>query len=199
MVNRLSFIRRTAALLSAVSIVAVPVPGTSASIGLFSSADCNSCNLGVLPGGMATFYIRALTEGIGPETGFTGAGLRVTGLPSGWSTLSVPNPQATLSAGDPFSPGGARIAFSSHIAGTCIDLYTVSLTINTSANEATLRVEGVASPWNPTLICPFIVPGCSPCDFVICVDGGRFFVNSGLDCDVSSKSAIWTHIKALYR
>ena len=181
------------------SILVVAAPLFSASIGLFSTPDCSSCNLVVPPGGTSTFYVRALTDGIAPDLSMTGAGLKVVGLPAGWSTVSVPNPQATVSVGDPFGPSGARIFFGSTFLYTCIDLYTVSLTATTPAHEVRLHVEGVTSAWDPALICPWFVPGCTPCDFEICVGGGTLFVNSDSGCSVSIENRNWTRIRTLYR
>jgi len=185
-------------LIALLSIVGVEQAG-GASIGLFSTPDCSSCNLAVSPGETGRFYVRALTEGIPPEWGFTGAGLRITGLPAGWLAVSLPNPEATLSVGDPFGPNGARMGFSSNIPGTCIDLYTVSVTATSLFTEGRLHVEGVQSTWNPTVICPLFVPGCLLCDFDVCVDGGTLFINSAIECSVSIEKTGWTQIKSLYR
>lgn len=185
-------------LVSIVSVMLWTNTVSGASIGLFSTPDCSSCNLIVPPGETSTFYVRALTEGVPPEWGFTGAGLRIEGLPDGWSAVAVPNPEATLSVGDPFGPDGARIAFPMHIPGTCIDLYTVSLTATTAVADGRLHVEGVRSIWEPT-VCPLFVPGCTPCDFDICVEGGELFINSAVECNVSIEGANWSSVKYLYR
>ena len=181
----------------ALLVMSVAVRAHSASIGLFSTPDCSSCNLVAPPAGASTFYIRALTEGINPDYGFVGAGLKVVGLLAEWSTIVTPNPQA-LAIGDPFGPSGAHIAFSSHVPGSCIDLYTVTLISPSTATDVALRVEGVPAGWNPT-VCPYFVPGCSICDFVICVEGGALFVNSESECQVPIETNHWTKFKSLYR
>src|SRR5262245_27245468 len=174
-------------------------PVAGASVGLFADLGCSSCNLTVPAGTTATFYIRALTDGIAPEHGFTGAGLSVVGLPGAWSAISTPNSEAAVSVGDPFAPTGARIGFANNIAGTCIDLYTVSLTAPVPAGEIMLRVEGVTSTWNPDVVCPLFIPGCSPCDFETCVNGGILSVNSQSGCVVGVEPSTWAHVKQLYR
>ena len=182
----------------ALLVMSVAVRAHSASIGLFSTPDCSSCNLVAPPAGVSTFYIRALTEGIDSDYGFVGAGLKVVGLPATWTTIVVPNPQA-IAIGNPFGPTGVHVAFSNHVPGSCIDLCTVTVISPSTATDVVLRVEGVPAPWNPTVVCPYFVPGCPLCDFVICVDGGALFVNSESECQVPIATTHWTKIKALYR
>jgi hypothetical protein len=176
----------------------------AASISLFSDSDCSSCNLTVPAGSTRTLYIKVLTEGLPPYvTGIVGAEFKVTGLPPGWMTTSTPNPASHVSDGDPFGPVGTRIAFPQPQPGTCILLFTVSLTATTPANDVTLQVTSRTPPSDPNAPCPNVSPDCTPnpCPFAPnpCVDGGTMFINSSKDCTIGVAPATWSAIRVLYR
>ena len=157
------------------------------------------CTALAMNSGPLSERIRANTEGVASGIGFRGAGLKISGLPDGWSTSSVPSPFATVSTGDPFGPEGAQIAFPASMLGRCIDLYTVTLTATTAATEVRLQVVGVTSAWSPDVICPLFVPECRACDFDFCVGGGSLLINSASECHVAVEAVSWAGIKSLFR
>jgi hypothetical protein len=174
----------------------------SASIGLFSTSDCSSCNLDVPQGETRTFYISVLTEELPPwVTAITGAEFKVIGLPDAWNAVSTPNPAANVVEGDPLGAVGARIAFPVRMEGTCITLFSVEVTVSTSLNDVTLQVTHRTPSTNPTA-CPFVLPDCEPgpCPFSPppCVAGGEMFINSETDCTVSVENTTWSVVKRVY-
>lgn len=175
-------------------------PSWGASIGLFSTPDCSSCNLRVPPGGVATLYIRALTDGIPSWTQMGGATFRVTGLPAGWVAISTPNPE-TNSIGDPFGHG-IWDAFIRIPSGSCVPLYTVVLAAPPGGppTEGVLQVtqHELADPRFP---CPAFTLDCgAPCDIFdpFCVAGGTMLLNSSRDCRVGVEPTTWSRIKLFY-
>ena len=186
-------------LVSAVAVVLLsvwPGPVQSASIGLFSTPDCSSCNLTISANETKSFYISAQTEELFPD-GILGAAFRVTELPVGWTWTFEATPSATFSFGDPLGEIGATVSFPGAMTGPCIELYRVSVTATSDEQDVTLRVTTATPSYPP---CSWVAVECGgACDVVECVDGGELFVNSDKDCQVAVEKGTWGTIKELYR
>jgi len=186
-------------LIALLSIVGVEQAG-GVSIGLFSTPDCSSCNLAVPRGETRVFYVAVLATDLPAEyAGFTGAELRVEGLPVGWSATSTPNEAATVVIGDPMGPG-TDIAFGEVFRGTCIHMFQIAVTATIPATDVILRVVAHLQPADPRFPCPFIWPFCGgACDPPpLCVAGGSLFVNSVNECVVATQQRTWSEVKRLY-
>jgi hypothetical protein len=189
-------LRRTICLL--VAGVLQGMSAHAASIGLFSSADCSSCNL-VIPSNQAsgTLYICTAGASSAPGSyGLVGAEFRVDGLPPGWLAESVRAPGANISIGNPFG-NGANIAFPSVQTGECILLYTVTVFPGQPGATATLRVKAHSTPSHPKYNCPMLVYA----DFEyirVCVPGGALLINSDVTCAVGVSNETWSRMKRLY-
>jgi len=197
----MSVLRRVARNTVGLLIITVALRTGSASgvsIGLFSVADCSSCNLEIPSGEARVFYIAASSAGLSSGEGIVSAEFRVTGVPADWSYSILANPEAIAHSGDPLGTG-AEIGFASPQVEACINLYTVVLVAGTSVRDARFRVT---SRIPPTLLpCPHVVIGCTigPCDTAFCVGEGELFINSETNCTVGVKGASWAAVKQLYR
>ncbi|MFQ5599756.1 MAG: hypothetical protein ACE5G2_04290 [Candidatus Krumholzibacteriia bacterium] len=171
----------------------------AASIGLFSTADCTSCNLTVPEGGSSTLYIRFTgLSGLPWVNGLLGAEFKVTGLPDGWIAVSTRSAASYTAFGDPFGPTGASLGFPTPQTGDCINLYTVTLTSTSAAADIVLRVTKRTPPTNPDFPCPRATVECGPCFPLICVGGGGLLINSETECTVAVEGSTWSRIKLLY-
>jgi hypothetical protein len=174
----------------------------AASIGLYSDANCGSCNLTIPLGSeTGTFYIIAVDTDdlLGPEcAGLTGAQFRVQGLPAGWSASSTPSPLANYSLGNPLG-AGADIAFPTRLLGGCILLYTVVVGPLSPGASALLQVTAHSSPAPPTFNCPLVVVGAHcPITPFVCVTGGILYLNMPGDCVVGAAPRTWSQVKRLF-
>jgi hypothetical protein len=184
-------------------LVLAPASAQSASIGLFSTPDCTSCNLDLSPGETKFVYVSALTEGL-PDWVLWGGGaeFRVAGLPPGWVTVSIPNPQISLIIGDPFDQG-VLLGFPQLPQGTCVLLYTVVLwaPLGQPQEDVALHVTARTPPSFPNYPCPWFTLYCGPaCDIFdpYCVGGGTLFINSSQTCTVGVQQHTWSEVKSLY-
>jgi hypothetical protein len=184
-------------LLICLCLTLVPAAALSASIGLFSTPDCSSCNLNIPSGGIGTFYVLADVSDSFQGSGF-GAEFRVTGLPPGWIVVTAtPNPGASVVAGDPFGQG-VRMCCGITGSAACIQLYTVVVAAPVPAQEVVLRIEPAANP-SFGLPCPQIFDDSAPVDPPAqCADRGVMFVNSNQECSVAVSPSTWTQVKQHY-
>jgi len=179
----------------AVSLVQVQ-PVVAASIGLFSTPDCSSCNLSAPLLMTEVFYVNVITTGL-PNSGVVGAEFRITGLPVGWHVTVTSNPNADTMTGDLFG-NGAGITFPEKgLMGNCVNLYTIAITNLTGSSEVALRVDQRLPPGPPCCECPRVVLNC-PCG-AFCVGGGTLFINSNTECTVAVERNTWGGMKQLYR
>jgi hypothetical protein len=181
----------------AIALLLVSARAEGASIGLFASPDCSSCNLN-LAGSSGVLYICASGPSSYPgPAGLIGAEFRVDGLPPGWTAQSTRAPASTLSIGDPFG-NGTNIAFPSWQSGPCTLLFSVAVVTPQVGASATLQVERHNTPSNPFYSCPWLMYD----DFEpvrVCVPGGALFVNLETPCMVGLQPAAWSRIKTLYQ
>jgi hypothetical protein len=172
------------------------VPAWAASIALFSTPDCSSCNLSVPLAGLGTFYVCALARDFEPSLP-DGAEFRVVGVPPGWFIRSVtPNPAAAAIVGNPLG-AGVNIAFATGQPGPCLNLFTIEVIATTAVSDVVLRVAPHATPSNPAFRCPALFMDWVPYA-EICVDGGEMFLNSSRDCAVGAAPTTWSKVKRLY-
>jgi len=169
----------------------------AASIGVFTDPNCSSCNLSIPDGSTRRIFISAQPSELEPDRP-DGAEFRVVGLPSGWTTLSTPNPAAFLAIGDPFS-AGTNIAFLDGQPGSCVNLFVVDITASTNAQNVTLQVTAHQSPSNPNFACPLLSMDWSPVYPLVCVEGGAMYANSQEDCVVAAYPSTWSKAKGLFR
>jgi hypothetical protein len=174
---------------------------SAASIGIFSTADCSSCNLSIERGATDTLYVRALTEGV-TVGDMSGAEFRIEGLPAGWSVTVIPNPLVVVTIGDPFGDG-IDLAFAVDPHGTCVDLFKVVIRAWSSeiVHDGVLRVVVHRHPAYPWSTCPgFFIDCGQPCDYfdLYCTGGGSLFINSSRSCTVAVRPSAWSDVKRLY-
>ena len=181
---------------AAMILCCASTPVWGQSIGLYSTADCSSCNLDIPQYSIGTFYIRYMH----PYAPVGSAQFRVVGLPPEWYLLSVtPNPAATVVLGDPFGAGTA-IGFCCSQPAECADLFTVQVIALTDVSDVVLRVSQRLPSSDPNLQCPWVVFDCGPaCDWWGCVAGGELFINSSQECTVGVQESTWSRAKQLYR
>lgn len=169
----------------------------AASIGLFASPDCSSCNLN-LTGSSGVMYICASGPSSWPGSGgLIGAEFRVEGLPSTWTAQSTRTAASTLSIGDPFG-NGTNIAFPSWQSGPCTLLFTVTVSAPQVGASAALEVKRHTVPSSPFYSCPWLMyDDLEPVR--VCVPGGALFINSETPCTVELQPVAWSRIKTLYQ
>jgi hypothetical protein len=166
----------------------------AASIGLFSTPDCASCNLTIPPGETRTLYIAVVSGSLL----WSGAEFRVAGLPEGWTATSTPNPARSFTLGDPFG-SRANIGFWHVQSGDCTLLYTVQVTATSSRSDVVLQVAAGDPPSNPVHSYPLLVPDPDfPCYCVYPADAGAMFINSAIECTVAVELSTWSRVKQLY-
>jgi hypothetical protein len=176
-------------------------PAWGASIDLFSTSDFSSCNLAT-PTGYGTFYVVAVDadESIccGPGLAYVAFSLR--GLPTGWTTIVTPTPEANTVIGNPFGTG-AIVAFPTWQFGHYILLYTITIVPASYLASATLTVGATNQPlpWS-NIYCPYRGTNSDcPCDpNAACVDGGLLYINEPGECTVGVAPATWSQVKELY-
>lgn len=173
------------------------VRAQAASIGLFASPDCSSCNLS-LAGTSGVMYICASGPSAFPAAdGFVGAEFRVDGLPAGWTAQSTRAPGSALSVGDPFG-NGTNIAFPSSQSGPCTLLFTVTVSAPQAGASAALQIKRHNSPSQPSFACPWLMyENFEPVR--VCVPGGALFINPETPCTVGVQISAWSRVKALYQ
>ncbi len=173
-------------------------PVEAATVGLFSTPNCTSCNLNIpANASVGNFYICAFgassAEFCGGSYEFE---FRVTGLRLGWVATVVPAGTAQYALGDPFDRG-CNIAFSVPQAEECTLLYTVTIAPSSPGARATLRAAAHLSPSNPDFTCIRAAPACDR-NSGVCVGGGALLINSDTTCSVAVEPTSWTQVKALY-
>jgi hypothetical protein len=175
-------------------------PAGAASIGLYSTTDCTSCNLTIPLGQPGTVYICFTGASSTPafsQFGLYGAEFGVVGLPATWAAQVTRSPFAGAVVGDPFN-GGTDIGFPEAQVGDCILLFTVQVFAG-SVDEVILQVTRREPPTNPNFDCPFGIPGPPPVfGGIRCVGGGAMFINSNRQCQVSTQPTAWSQVKKLY-
>jgi len=187
--------RFTRALVVVAVVVLASSGARAASIGIFSTPDCSSCNLVIPPGESRTLYIKVRSGSLR----WSGAEFRVVGLPGGWAASSTPNPAALVVMGDPFGNRANVAGFQEAQSGNCTLLYTVEITATSSENDVVLRVAAGDPPSNPEYDSPLLVPAADiPCFCNYRVAGGALFINSGTECTVSVVPSTWSQVKQLY-
>src|SRR5262245_4528567 len=126
---------------AAVVAILLATRAEGASIGIFADPACTSCNLAIPDGGTATAYVTANTDGL-PSwvTGIVGAEFRIVGLPPGWLATATPSSLTVISTGDPTGPVGAQILLAPPQLGSCIPLYSISITATTPLSDVVLQV-----------------------------------------------------------
>lgn len=180
-------------LLGLVCLLWIPITVEAASIGIFSTPDCTSCNLSVPVNGSGTLYVNALPE---PYSPITGAEFRIVGLPPEWFVLrSIPNPEINLRIGDPLG-AGTNVGFAAGQPGNCVNLFTIEFVATSLRND--LEITHHTTPSRPDRSCPMIVFDCV-CFPVVCVGGGQMFVNSNRECLVGVHPTTWAGMKQLYQ
>ena len=177
-----------------IAAICSPVVTQAASVGLFSTPDCSSCDLTMGPGETRVFYIKAMLD----DLPLTGAEFKVEGLPAAWHTSFVPTPQANFVLGDPFGSRGVNIGFPTTVNGDCVLFFTVNVTATNATTDVVLRVVGATPPSFPGFPCPLFIMECGPCEWWECVSGGVLFINSNEDCTVAVQPHTWTEVKSLY-
>lgn len=192
--KRTGSVLRVGAVLMALLVVGA-AQASGASIGLFSTPDCSSCNLTMNTPGVGTLYISVVATGLDPVVG---SEFKVVGLPAGWFVSVSPNPNANVVVGDPFGEIGAGIVFPTGQPGPCVHLYTVTVFATTSVNDVVLRVTMRTPPTNPNKPCPVVFIECDPCDTSVCVGGGSLFINSSTECTVAIEEGTWSQVKRLF-
>jgi len=183
--------------LFAAVLLAANVAG-AATIGLYSTPRCTSCNLNIPPTATeGRFYVCASgatsEEFCGGSSEFE---FRIEGLRLGWVAIAVRSPNAQFALGDPFGLG-CIIAFSEPQTQECTLLYTVTITPSTPGARSTLRVRPHFSPSDPELTCIRAVSAC-PQSPGICLGGGALLINSDTTCSVVVQPTTWASVKALY-
>jgi len=173
-------------------------PVAAATVGLFSTPNCTSCNLDIPPNASeGTFYVCSVgtseTEFCG---GFYRLEFRIAGVPLGWAAAAVPSPESHYALGDPFGTG-CSIGFNAPQTAECALLYTVTITPSAPGARATLRARAHAPPMDPDFDCIRAVSAC-PGNIGACVGGGALRINSDVLCSVEVEPASWTRVKALY-
>jgi hypothetical protein len=182
----------------ALALIALSLPRLSQAVATIElQATDGSCRLDA-SAGVDTLTIVALnTVDATCCEGFTGAELRVEGMPVSWAPLVVPAPTAAVVIGNPFAEG-ANIAFSNTLHADRIVLFTVMLHVPEDAS-ATLHVTMRNPPSNPDFSCPLVVGGgYCPCWATACADGGVFFINTPGNCLVPVTRVTWSQMKRLY-
>jgi hypothetical protein len=169
-------------------------------IGLAWDPTGTQCNLQIDPGSETTLYVLARLSG-SFEGGFTGAELRVTGLPPEWTILNVtPSPYANVTLGNPLGQG-CNIAFPvcMNEPGGVVVLYSIRLLATSAVSERVVSVVGHALPGDPMRPCPYLIQCDGPWDFWGCSAGGTAGINHPNWCSVGVEPVAWTHVRALYR
>jgi hypothetical protein len=180
---------------------ALPAPSMAASIEL--RAPDGTCHLDITPE-HPTGDFTVVARGVSNATccgGFSGAELRVEGLPSGWTATVVPAPTATVSIGNLFG-SGANIAFGSASWTDEVMLYSVSVVATSIPQSLVLRVFAHDPPSNPHYFsCPVVFGSFNcPCDpDEACATGGALYINGEGDCVLGVAPATWTNVKTLFR
>jgi len=178
------------------SLLPVPRLHAEEAIGLFFDEECGSCSAQLNAGEQTTLFIRAVRGGPTGSYPLTQAEFRVVGMPGDWSVSCVPNLLANVVIGDPFG-GGTDIAFGAGIEGTCVELFTCTVTASSSD---LVRLAIVAHTTNPQFPgnCPFIRCNQPPVICAVCVPRGEAIIN-GPECTVATLPSTWTGIKRLYK
>jgi hypothetical protein len=180
-----------------IGVLVIATQANAASIGLFSTSDCGSCNLTIPVGISANVYVSAVMDDLYPFS-LTAAEFRVTGLPIGWSVMATPNANANVVLGNPLD-GGVSIGFPSPQLGGCVVLYTLVVTANVPASNVVLRVTEKEPPSSPIRRCPVIWINCVNCQTGVCVDGGEVFINANESCTVGVARRAWSAVRVLFR
>jgi len=180
-------------------LIALLVTGSGqavgASIGLFSTPDCSSCNLTIHQGEQKSVYVSAPINDAIPQD-FAGGEFRITGVPSPWTVVNVTRgPGIHVIIGDPL---GSGVVFSVPDGATslCTRIFTIDLLATTEEVATTFRIEAMEEPSNPERDCPVLN---FFFDTWLCAGAGVLLVNSPSDCSVSVTPAQWGAIKQLYR
>lgn len=170
----------------------------AATIGLYSTPNCTSCNLNIPPSATeGRFYVCA--SGASSEEFCGGSSefeFRIEGLRLGWVVAVMPSSNAQYSLGDPFGLG-CNIAFSGPQMQECTLLYTVTITPSAPGARSTLRARPHISPADPEFNCIRAVPACTGVAG-ICLGGGALLINSDTTCSVAVQPTSWASVKALY-
>jgi len=166
-----------------------------ASIGLFSTPDCSSCNLTIPSGESRNVYIHVVTTDLGYAV--IGAEFKVVGLPPGWLVSTIPNPASSIVIGDPFGSVGTNIGFGTGQPGPCVNLFVATITATSQETQLAFQVTMKTPP--STQPCPLVVVDCPGCSTGICVSGGALLVNWSSDCSVAVQEGTWSGAKKTYR
>src|SRR2546426_8730116 len=183
-----------AALLGVLVFPPPTVAQTREAIGLFFDADCSTCSATIPPGQQKPLYIGALRGGASAQYGLTGAEFRVVGLPPEWIVTCTPNPSSVTVLGDPFGAGADMGFFP--LAGTCVGLFTCSITATTDA-VVYLRVTAHSRPHPVCPSSPAILCDCAPAITIVCASGGEAVINGGA-CTVGVQTKTWSQVRRLY-
>ena len=166
------------------------------SIGIFFDGGCGTCGTILSPGESAPVAVRIVWDGFVSQFPVSGARFAISGLPAAWSMSLTPNPSAHV-FGDPLA-GGVSLGFTEPIHGSCIELYSGTITAGPSPGGAVLEIVA-----HPTLSC-FSLPSC-PCisceaggDCGLCAETIPGVVN-GDGCLVTARESAWSEIKRVYR
>lgn len=156
--------------------------------GLYTSADCSSCNLTIALGETKTLYLNATH--LDPQSS---SNLQVHGIPETWVAVATPDP-IVESGGDP-TAGATWVLVGNVDPAECVTVYTIELTATTVESDVLLTVSG---PSGPTACIPYL-PECFMCD-PLCVAGGTMTVNAQGECQiVGIEAQTWGAVKQLYR
>lgn len=172
------------------------------SIGLYFDSQGRSCSGTIRPGEPDTVFVIAKMRGMS-ECGIAGAEFRFTGVPDGWTTHSVPQPEL-LVVGDPMLDGTTVGFRCEHPESGSILLYRVVVVASEEVDDLQFQVESRESPTSPDFLCPLLVLCDYPAFTKVCVEGWTCQVNSTAPqrpcaTPVAVTTATWTQIKTLYR
>lgn len=189
---------RSLAIAAALSTLLSAGSASGQTIRIYADSTCGSCNVQVpFPGG--TVFYTVLHPGSAQAA--SSVVFRVTGLPSGWTTITQRLHATAFDVidGDPF---GAGVAYSFPCrTGECIPLFRTLVLPSTAVSDVTLSVThhaldcGRPFPWD-----------CFPPRVFLCEEGlaaisedAAGVINGDRECTVSVRSVTWGEARSLYR
>jgi hypothetical protein len=197
---------RAVCLLLLLLVLAVPCHAQEGTIGIYDldigfcsySPNLYDCVVYLTEQEPKELYILARPE-IYFTNGLAGAEFRVSGKPAGMITISMPNPSASHTLGDPFDGSGANIAFTGcqeQNAEDIVLLYTVTVTNVGMNGDALLHIEKRDPPSNPNFPCPLINDCDAPAYTAYCAIGSQMLVHP---VTIAVEAGTFGQIKELYR